>query len=141
MLLATSQQEASARALVACVIPTAPGVTETTFASEPDPVTHMIDSKVTGMANAARKMPITASLQSHDRRDGRKTRVAYLLGWERIAPPAFACAHSFLSWRQKIRPTTTIRKPPPASTRIVLTAWSSRPFRASSKEPGTERNR
>ena len=32
-----------------------------------------------------------------------------------------------------MRPTTTTRNPPPASTRIVLTAWSSRPFRASSK--------
>ena len=34
----------------------------------------MIDSNVTGIAKAARKMPITASLQSHDGSEGRKTR-------------------------------------------------------------------
>jgi hypothetical protein len=34
----------------------------------------MIDSNVTGMANAARKMPTTMSLQVHDRNEGRKTR-------------------------------------------------------------------
>ena len=32
----------------------------------------MIDSNVTGMAKAARKIPITTSLQSHDRKEGRK---------------------------------------------------------------------
>ncbi len=71
----TLQQAASAAAFVACVMPTAPGVTETTFASEPEPVTHMIDSNVTGIANAARKIPITASLQSQERSDGRNARV------------------------------------------------------------------
>ena len=63
-----------ASAFVACVMPTAPGVTETTFASEPEPITHMIDSNVTGMAKAARKMPTTISLQVHDRKEGKKTR-------------------------------------------------------------------
>jgi hypothetical protein len=63
----------SASALVACVIPIAPGVNEATFASEPDPTTHMIDSKVTGIANAARKIPITASLQAQERNEGTKT--------------------------------------------------------------------
>ena len=55
-------------------MPTAPGVTETTFASEPEPTTHMTDSNVTGMAKAARKMATTISLQVHDRNEGRKTR-------------------------------------------------------------------
>ena len=72
--MATSQQASRASAFVACVMPTAPGVTETTFASEPEPVTHMIDSNVTGMAKAARKIPITTSLQVHERNEGRKTR-------------------------------------------------------------------
>ena len=76
MLFGTSQQASSASAFVAWVIPTEPGVTETTFASEPEPTTHMIDAKVTGMAKAARKIAITASLQSHERSEGRKTRVA-----------------------------------------------------------------
>ena len=35
----------------------------------------MIDSKVTGIAKAARKIPITASLQSHEKSDGRNARV------------------------------------------------------------------
>ncbi len=76
-------------------MPTAPGVTDTTFASEPEPVTHMSDSNVTGIANAARKIPITASLHSHDRSEGKKTRVKYLRGCERMTPPFFACAQSF----------------------------------------------
>ncbi len=65
----------SASAFVACVMPTAPGVNETTFASEPEPTIHMIDSNVTGMANAARKMPITASLQSQEPKEGRNALV------------------------------------------------------------------
>ena len=60
--VATPQQVSSASALVACVMPTAPGVNETTLASEPDPVTHMTDSNVTGIAKAARKIPITVGL-------------------------------------------------------------------------------
>ena len=63
-------------------MPTAPGVTETTFASEPEPITHMIDSNVTGIAKAARKIPITPSLQSHERSDGRNALVRYRLGRE-----------------------------------------------------------
>ena len=70
--MATSQQVSSASAFVACVMPTAPGVTETTFASEPEPVTHMTDSNVTGIANAARKIPITASLHSQERNGGQE---------------------------------------------------------------------
>ena len=66
----------------------------------------MTDSNVTGIAKAARKIPITASLQSHEASDGKKTRVKYLLGCERIAPPFFACTQSFFSWRQKMRPRT-----------------------------------
>ena len=61
----------SASAFVACVIPTAPGVNETTLASDPEPVTHMTDSNVTGIVKAARKIPITASLHDHERNDGR----------------------------------------------------------------------
>src|SRR6185503_6993443 len=71
-LFAMSQQVSSASAFVACVIPTAPGVTETTLASEPDPVTHITDSNVTGIAKAARNTAITPSLHSQDRSDGRK---------------------------------------------------------------------
>ena len=48
---------------------------EATFASEPEPTTHMIDSKVTGIANAPRKIAITPSLHSYDTNEGRKTRV------------------------------------------------------------------
>ena len=73
--MATSQQVCSASEFVAWVIPTAPGVNETTLASEPEPVTHMTDSNVTGMAKAARKTPITASLQSQERNDGRNALV------------------------------------------------------------------
>ncbi len=65
-LVATPQHVSSASAFVAWVMPTAPGVNETTFASEPEPMTHMIDSNVTGMAKAARKIPITASLQTQE---------------------------------------------------------------------------
>src|SRR5689334_22518268 len=52
VLLGTLQHVLSASAFVACVIPTAPGVTDTTLASDPDPITHVIESNVTGMANA-----------------------------------------------------------------------------------------
>src|SRR5215210_5877553 len=75
VLLATSQQVSSASAFVAWVMQTAPGVKDTTLASEPDPATHMIDSKVTWIAKAARKMPITVSLQSHETSEGRNARV------------------------------------------------------------------
>ena len=90
MLLATSQHVSSASAFVAWVIPTAPGVNETVFASEPEPVTHMTDSKVTGIANAARKIPITVSLHSHESSEGRNAFVRYSFGRERIAPPCLA---------------------------------------------------
>ena len=98
----------SASAFVAWVTPTAPGVNETVLASEPEPVTHMIDSNVTGIANAARKIPITASLQSHERSDGRNAWVRYSFGRERIAPPCLALSQSFLTCRQKMRPRITI---------------------------------
>ena len=74
MLLGTLQQTSSASAFVACVTPTAPGVNDATFASEPEPTTHMIDSKVTGIANAARKIPITVQLADVGEERGRKTR-------------------------------------------------------------------
>ncbi len=69
------QQTSSASAFVAWVIPTAPGVNDATFASDPEPTIHVIDSNVTGIENAARKMPITAYLQTYERNDGRNTRV------------------------------------------------------------------
>ena len=53
-------------------MPTAPGVKEATLASEPEPTTHMIDSKVTGIAKAARKTPTTTSLQSQESKAGKK---------------------------------------------------------------------
>src|SRR5512132_4186573 len=101
-------------------MPTAPGVNETTLAREPDPVTHMIDSKVTGIAKAARKIPITASLQSHESKDGRNARVKYCFGWARMAPPFFACAQSFFTCFQKMRLRSTIPKTTPAAIRIDL---------------------
>ena len=55
-------------------MPTAPGVNETTLASEPEPVTHMTDSNVTGIAKAARKIPITASLHEPGEERGEKRR-------------------------------------------------------------------
>src|SRR5215203_430203 len=122
-------------------MPTAPGVKETTFASDPEPVIHMIDSKVTGIAKAARKMPVTVSLQSHEASDGRNALVRYRLGVARITPPCFAWAHSFFTWRQKMRPTSTISTPPPTTTRMVLAGWSEMLPRLSSNDPGTERKR
>ena len=131
----------SASAFVAWVTPTAPGVKETVLASEPEPVTHMIDSNVTGIANAARKIPITASLHSHERSEGRNAWVRYSLGRVRIAPPSLAWSQSFLTFRQKMRPTSTISKAAPVTIRIEATGWSERLPRFSSNEPGTERKR
>jgi hypothetical protein len=37
---------------------------------EPDPATYMIDVKVTGIVNAARKIPITASPHSQEANEG-----------------------------------------------------------------------
>ena len=132
----------SASAFVACVIPTAPGVKETTFASEPEPVTHMIDSNVTGIANAARKIPITASLHSHERNDGRNARVRYSFGRERITPPCFAWSQSFFTCRQKIlHQRSRSARRAPAAIRIEAAGCSERLPRFSSNEPGTERKR
>src|SRR5687768_12736539 len=122
-------------------MPTAPGVTDTTFAREPEPVTHMTDSKVTGIVKAARKIPITASLQSQERSDGRKECVKYSFGRERITPPCFAFSQSFFSCFQKTRARITIRKIAPAAIRIVLSGSSERLPRLSLNEPGTDRNR
>src|SRR4051812_23425351 len=105
-------------------MPTAPGVNETTLASDPDPVTHMIDSNVTGIAKAARKIPITASLHSQERRAGRKEYVRYSFGWVRIAPPCLAFSQSFFSCFQNMRASTTIRKPIPTVIRIDVSALS-----------------
>ncbi len=127
--------------MVAWVIPTAPGVTDTTLASEPDPVTHMIDSNVTGIANAARKIPITASLQSQERNDGRNAYFRYSFGRERIAPPCFAFTQSFFSCFQNMRARITITKPTPTAIRIVLSGSSETLPRLSVNEPGTDRNR
>ena len=43
----------------------------------------------------------------------------YRFGVVRITPPCFACSQSFLTCRQKMRPRSTISKPPPATIRIV----------------------
>ena len=131
----------SASAFVACVIPTAPGVTETVFASEPEPVTHMTDSNVTGIANAARKIPITVSLHSQESNEGRNTRSMYSFGRERIAPPCFAFSQSFFTCTQKMRPRMTIKKAPPTRIKIVVTGFSEMLPRFSLNEPGTDRKR
>ena len=123
------------------MIPTAPGVKETVLASEPEPVTHMTDSNVTGIANAARKIPITVSLHSHESRDGRNAFVKYSFGRERMTPPCFAWSQSFFTCRQKMRPTMTISRTPPAAIRIETAALSETLPRFSWNEPGTERKR
>ena len=116
----------SARAFDAWVIPTDPGVKETVLASEPEPVTHMIDSNVTGIANAARKIPITASLHSQERNDGRNALVRYCFGRERITPPCLAWSQSFLTCRQKIRARSTISTPAPVTIAIETIGCSVR---------------
>jgi hypothetical protein len=132
----------SASAFVACVTPAAPGVTDTTFASDPEPVTHMTDSKVTGIAKPARKTAITPSLQSQDRKEGRKARVRYSVGRVRITPPCFACSQSFFTFPQKMRPSITTSMAPPTRITIADTGCSLiPPPRFSSKLPGTERKR
>ena len=101
----------------------------------------MIDSNVTGMANAARKTPITASLHSHETNDGRNARVMYSFGRERITPPCFAWSHSFLSLRHAIRPTITTSRTTPTPIAIEATGCAERLPRFSLNEPGTERKR
>src|SRR3954471_17764991 len=139
--LATLQHVLSASAFVACVTPTAPGVNEATFASEPEPTIQSTDSTVTGIANAARKTPITMHLHSHDPSDGRKASLRYTRGRARMTPPCLACCHSFLTWRQKIRPTRKMRKPPPATTTSVNAGWAEMLPRFTSNEFGTDRKR
>src|SRR6516164_7348886 len=108
--------------------PIAPGVNEVVAASDPEPVTHMIESNVTGIASAARKMPVTTNLHNQDRNDGRTTHSMYFFGCERMTPPCLACAHSFFTCRQKIRASTTIPTTIPTTIRIVATGWAvSRP--------------
>ena len=142
MSLATSQQVSSASAFVACVMPTAPGVTETTFASEPEPVTHMTDSNVTGIVKAARKIPITASLHAQERNDGRNECVKYSFGRERITPPCFAFAQSFFSCRQKMRAEEHDQDDGADGDQDrSLTGFSEMFPRLASNEPGTDRNR
>ena len=141
MSVGTSQHVSSARAFVACVTPAAPGVTETTFASEPDPVTHMTDSNVTGIANPARKIAMTPSLQSQERNEGRNARSMYSPGRFRIAPPCFAWSQSFFTCRQKIRASMTTSSAPPTTTMTAETGCSFRPPRLTSKLFGTDRNR
>src|SRR5580765_2035896 len=104
-LFLTSQQVFRASAFVAWVTPAAPGVNEATLASDPEPTIHMIDSNVTGIAKAARKMPITISLQIHDPKDGRNTLVTYRRGVDRMTPPCLASTHNFFTCRQKMRPS------------------------------------
>jgi len=60
---------------VACVTTTAKGVKDVTVGVELEPTTRMIDANVTGIANAARKIPITISLQIPEWNEGRKARV------------------------------------------------------------------
>ena len=72
----------------------------------------MIDSKVTGIAKAARKMPITVSLQSQETNEEERPR-EIALGLREDLPALLACSQSFWTWRQKILATITIRKAPP----------------------------
>ena len=73
MLLATSQQVSSASALVAWVMPTAPGVNDDVGERARSCYPHDRPN-VTGIAKAARKIPITVNLQSHDKSDVGETR-------------------------------------------------------------------
>ena len=58
-----------------------------------------------------------------------------------MTPPFFACAQSFFTWRQKMRPTTTSRKAPPTTIAIETTGLLEMLPRLSLKEPGTDRKR
>src|SRR6516165_9988899 len=104
----------------------APGVKEVMLASEPEPDTHMIESNVTGIANAARKIPVTTSFESQARNEGRNTHSMYFFGCERMTPPCFAWAQSFFTWRQKTRARTTSRTAMPTTIRIAATGCAVR---------------
>ena len=121
--------------------PTAPGVNDATLASDPEPKTHMIELNVTGMAKAARKIPVTTILQHQDRNDGRNACLRYVFGSVRMAPPCLACSQSFLTFDQRIRPTITISTAPPTMIRIVSHGYALRlPPKLTSNEFGTLRN-
>ena len=117
------------------------GVTETTLASEPDPVTHMTDSKVTGIVKAASMTAITPSLHSQEANEGRNECVKYSFGRERIAPPCLAFSQSFFSCFQKTLARITIRTTAPAAMRIVRRGSSETLPRLSVNDPGTDRKR
>ena len=69
----------SAAELTAWLTPAPPGVTDTTFASEFPPATLMIVWNVTGIPYAARKTPITPSLQIHAPRASRTVLIDMVL--------------------------------------------------------------
>src|SRR5215204_3570069 len=121
-------------------MPIAPGVNEVTLASDPDPVTHMIESNVTGIANAARKIAVTIRAHVQLRKEGRKTRAMYRRGCDRITPPCLAFAHSFFTSRQKIRARMTIVTMAPTTMPVASAGCDVTFPKLMSNEPGTLRN-
>src|SRR5215469_8592118 len=117
-----------------------PGVNEVMLASDPEPETHMIESKVTGIENAARKIPVTISLQHQARNEGRNTHSRYFFGCDRITPPCFACSHSFFTCRQKILARTASPTATPAMMATNRSGCAVRLLKLRLNEFGTERN-
>src|SRR5215475_1930614 len=91
--------------LNAWLTPAPPGVTEVTLAIELPPQIRISVSKVTGMSYAARKTAITPRLAIQPSSEGVKTRIKYLRGSARIAPPSFASFHHLTTLGQKARKT------------------------------------
>jgi hypothetical protein len=58
-----------------------------------------------------------------------------------MTPPCFACAQSFFTWRQKMRPSMTIRTAPPRTITTAATGCDVTLPKLTSKLPGTERKR
>ena len=101
----------------------------------------MIDSNVTGIANAARKIPITTSLHSQERSDGRNTRVRYSFGRDRITPPCLAWSPELLDLPPEDTGDDHDQKTAPTAIMVEKTGYSERLPRFRSNEPGTERKR
>ena len=102
----------------------------------------MIDSNVTGIANAARKIPITASLQSHEseRRQKRAGQVLLRAGEDhaallRLGPELLHLPPEDAAEEHEQHDDARER------SRSIATGCSEMLPRFSSNEPGTERKR
>ena len=101
----------------------------------------MIDSNVTGIANAARKMPITAYLQTYERNDGRNTRGMYRPAGRGSRRPASPASQSFFTCRQKMRTSEHDQDDDADDDHDEATGWAVLLPRFSLNDPGTERKR